>query len=102
MNAFTGRPLTHAQHKLTAGQIKEGTVKGRDPQVGGTGVKQHSEVLWGSTDADHTVVRSLRGGKKKKRRMGSLSSGCMETYNNIMIHPKKVASNLSYVAVTWS
>ena len=29
------------------------------PQVGGTGVKDHTEGLWGGSNGDHTIVRQL-------------------------------------------
>lgn len=49
------------QHgKLTAGHIEERAVNGGDPEVGGAGVKKHSEVLWRGADADHPVVLGLR------------------------------------------
>lgn len=35
-------------------------MNGGDPEVGGAGVKQHSEVLWRGADADQPVVLSLR------------------------------------------
>lgn len=49
--------------RLTAGQIEEGAVNGWNPEVGGAGVKQHGEGLRRGTDADCTIVLSLRGHK---------------------------------------
>lgn len=44
---------------LTAGHIEEGAVDGRDPEVRGARVKQHSELLRGRADADRPVVLGL-------------------------------------------
>lgn len=39
---------------------------GGDPEVGGAGVKQHSEVLWRGADADHPIILGLRKQKSEK------------------------------------
>ncbi len=52
--------LVPKKSKLTAGQIEERAVNGGHPEVGGAGVKQHSEVLWRGANADHPIVLGLR------------------------------------------
>lgn len=44
---------------LTAGHVKKRAVNGGDPEVGGACVKQHSELLWGGTNADLPEVLGL-------------------------------------------
>lgn len=44
---------------LTAGHVKEGAVDGRDPEVGGARVEQHSELLRGGADANRPIVLGL-------------------------------------------
>ena len=51
--------ISSPKSKLTAGHIEEGAVNGRDPEVGGASVKQHSEVLWWGANTDRSIVLSL-------------------------------------------
>lgn len=44
---------------LTAGDVQQLAVDGRDPQVGRAGVKDDCEALWGRPDADLPVVLGL-------------------------------------------
>lgn len=54
---------------LTACYVEQRAMDGGHPQVGGAGVKHHSECLRGGAQADLTIVLSLDG----KRRNKSLS-----------------------------
>ena len=45
--------------KLTAGNIEDGAVDGRYPEVGGSCVEQHLESLSRRTDGDIPIVLSL-------------------------------------------
>lgn len=47
---------------LTAGDVQQLAVDGRDPQIGRAGVEDDGEALWGRPDADLPVVLGLGGG----------------------------------------
>lgn len=50
---------------LTAGNVQQVTVHRWHPEVGGAGVKDHSELLRGSPNANLTVVLGLQSRKRK-------------------------------------
>lgn len=57
----TGRRAGRGR-RLTAGYVQQLAVDGGDPQVGGAGVKDDCEALWGGPNADFPVVLGLWGG----------------------------------------
>jgi len=42
-----------------ASKISDGARLGRNPQIRGSSVKDNSEILWGSSDGDGSVVLSV-------------------------------------------
>lgn len=45
---------------LTAGDVQNGTAHGWHPEVGGTSVKDHGEILGGRPNADRTEILGLQ------------------------------------------
>lgn len=45
---------------LTTGDVQQVTVHRWHPEVGGASVKDHSELLWWSPDADLTIILGLQ------------------------------------------